>query len=364
MMKQIKVLIVDDSAVIRKVVRELLSSDSDINVVGEAENPLVARELIKSLNPDVITLDVEMPKMDGITFLANLMRLRPMPVVMLSTLTTKGSDITLQALELGAIDFIAKPSFNELLTSKSSFKQLIIDKVKQAVSVNQKQHQLTSKFIHGKNSKTLPFAGTARKDHIIAIGASTGGTEALKVVLTQLPKNSPPVVVALHIPPTFSERFANRLNELCEMTVQEAKHGTKIKEGNVYIAQGGVHLIVKEKNGALFCVFDDSEKVNRHKPSVDVLFRSLLPMADNVQAVLLTGMGNDGAQGMLELKQQDAKTIIQDENSSLIWGMPGSAHKLSAHNVECDLFDISKTLLQHALLTRNEMVTEMKLKKT
>ena len=354
-MKQIKVLIVDDSAVIRKVVRELLSSDSEIDVVGEAENPFIARDLIKSLNPDVITLDVEMPKMDGITFLANLMRLRPMPVVMLSTLTTKGSDITLQALELGAIDFIAKPSFNELLTTKSSFQDLIIDKVKQAVNVNQKQHQLTSKFINDKNA-ILPFTGTGRKDHIIAIGASTGGTQALKAVLTQLPKNSPPVVVAQHIPPTFSESFANRLNEFCEMTVQEAKHGTKIKEGNVYIAQGAIHLLVKEKNGALFCVFEDSEKVNRHKPSVDVLFRSLLPMADNVQAVLLTGMGNDGAQGMLELKQQGAKTIIQDENSSLIWGMPGSAHKLSAHDIECDLFDISQTILDHALLTKNEMV--------
>jgi two-component system chemotaxis response regulator CheB len=353
-MKQIKVLIVDDSAVIRKVVRELLSSDPTINVVGEAENPLIARDLIKSLNPDVITLDVEMPKMDGITFLANLMRLRPMPVVMLSTLTTKGSDITLQALELGAIDFIAKPSLNELLATKSSFKERIIDKVKQAVNVNKKQHQLTSKFMNRK-STILPFAGTKRKDHIIAIGASTGGTVALKALLTQLPKNSPAVVVAQHIPPTFSERFASRLNELCEVTVQEAKHGTKIKEGNVYIAQGAIHLIVKEKNGALFCVFDDSEKVNRHKPSVDVLFRSLLPMADNVQAVLLTGMGNDGAQGMLELKQQGAKTIIQDENSSLIWGMPGSAHKLSAHDVECDLLDISEKLLEHALLTKKEM---------
>lgn len=350
-MKQIKVLIVDDSAVIRKVVRELLSSDPHILVVGEAENPLIARDLIKRLNPDVLTLDVEMPKMDGITFLANLMRLRPMPVVMLSTLTTKGADITLQALELGAIDFIAKPSFNELLTTKSYFKDVLIEKVKQAVNVNQQSQK--SKVV---SSETLSFKGVARPNHIIAIGASTGGIEALKAVLARLPKNAPAIVVAQHIPPKFSERFANRVNEICEVTVQEAKHGTKIKDGNVYIAQGGVHLKVQEKNGALFCVFDDGEKVNRHKPSVDVLFRSLLPIADNVQAVILTGMGNDGALGMLELKQQGAKTIIQNKNSSLIWGMPGSAYKLSAHDVECDLFDISQTILEHALLTRNEMM--------
>lgn len=350
-MNKIKVLIIDDSAVIRKVVRELLSSDPEILVVGEAENPLIARDLIKRLNPDVLTLDVEMPKMDGITFLANLMRLRPMPVVMLSTLTTKGADITLQALELGAIDFIAKPSFDELLTTKSYFKDILIEKVKQAVNVNQQKHK--SKIV---SSEKLSFKAVARTNHIIAIGASTGGIEALKAVLTRLPKNAPAIVVAQHIPPHFSERFANRVNEICDVTVQEAKHGTKIKAGNVYIAQGGVHLKVQEKNGSLFCVFDDSEKVNRHKPSVDVLFRSLLPIADNVQAVILTGMGNDGAQGMLELKQQGAKTIIQNKNSSLIWGMPGSAHKLSAHDVECDLFDISQTILEHALLTRKEMM--------
>ncbi|MDU0112512.1 chemotaxis response regulator protein-glutamate methylesterase [Psychrosphaera aquimarina] len=356
-MNKIRVLIIDDSAVIRKVVRELLTSDPEIIVVGEAENPLVARELIKTLSPDILTLDIEMPKMDGITFLANLMRLRPMPVVMLSTLTTKGSDITLQALELGAIDFITKPSVGTLLATKSQFKDILIDKVKHAVNVDQKQHFLNSKLIENSDTSILPFSGSQRRNHIIAIGASTGGTEALKVVLSRMPKNSPPVVVAQHIPPTFSERFANRLNEICEMTVQEARHGAKIKEGNVYIAQGAIHLKIEEKNGALFCVFDDSDKVNRHKPSVDVLFQSLLPMAGNVQAVLLTGMGNDGAQGMLELKQQGARTVIQDENSSLIWGMPGSAYKLSAHQEQCDLFKISENLLIYAALTRGEMNT-------
>ncbi|MGJ8693258.1 MAG: protein-glutamate methylesterase/protein-glutamine glutaminase [Thalassotalea sp.] len=354
-MTKIKVLIVDDSTVVRKIVRELLSADPDIEVVGEAENPFVARDLIKSLNPDLITLDVEMPKMDGITFLANLMRLRPMPVVMLSTLTTKGADITLQALELGAIDFIAKPNVETLFGSKSTFSDFLIEKVKQAVKVDQKQHQLTSKLIDSGKSSILPFNGSGRRNHLIAIGASTGGIEALKVVLSRLPKNSPPIVIAQHIPPTFSERFANRLNAICEVTVQEARHGIKIKEGNVYIAQGAIHLRIEEKNGALFCVFDDSEKVNRHKPSVDVLFRSLIPMAHNVQAILLTGMGNDGAQGMLELKNAGAKTLIQDKNSSLIWGMPGSAYKLSAHLEQCDLFEISQRMLTYASLTFDEM---------
>lgn len=354
-MTKIKVLIVDDSAVIRKIVRELLSADPEINVVGEAEDPFVARELIKTLNPDLITLDVEMPKMDGITFLANLMRLRPMPVVMLSTLTTKGADITLQALELGAIDFIAKPSVEELLATKSSFRDLLIEKIKQSVLVDQKQHHLTSKLINSCEISTLPFKGSARKNHIVAIGASTGGIEALKVILSRLPKNSPPIVIAQHIPPTFSERFANRLNGMCKVTVQEARHGLKIKEGNVYIAQGGIHMRIEVKNGALFCVFDDTDKVNRHKPSVDVLFHSLKPIADNVQALLLTGMGSDGAKGMQVLKLAGARTVIQDKNSSLIWGMPGSAYRLSAHKEECDLFKISQSILSYASKTRDEL---------
>ena len=321
----------------------------------EAENPFIARELIKSLTPDLITLDVEMPKMDGITFLANLMRLRPMPVVMLSTLTTKGADITLQALELGAIDFIAKPKVETLIGASATFSEFLIDKVKQAVKVDQKQHHLTSKLIDSSDVSILPFKGCERRNHVIAIGASTGGIEALKVVLSRLPKNSPPIVIAQHIPPTFSERFANRLNSMCEVTVQEARHGIKIKEGNVYIAKGGIHLRIEEKNGALFCVFEDGEKVNRHKPSVDVLFRSLIPMAHNVQAVLLTGMGNDGAQGMLALKNAGAKTLIQDKNSSLIGGMPGSAYKLSAHDEQCDLLKISQNMLTYAGLTLDEM---------
>lgn len=354
-MKKIRVLIIDDSAVIRNIVNEVLSSDSDIEVVGEAKDPFVARELIKTLNPDVITLDVEMPKMDGITFLENLMRLRPMPVVMLSTLTTKGADITLRALELGAIDFIAKPSFEKLLASKDSFSETLLDKVKSAVKVDQKSFALTKTLQNDPSVKTLIFTGMKRANHLIAIGASTGGTEAIKHVLSRLPTNSPAIVITQHIPKTFSASFAERLNQLCAITVYEAQHGQKIKEGHAYVAPGDKHLTVVAKGGGLFCVLEDSEPVSRHKPSVDVLFNSLLSIADNVQAVLLTGMGQDGAQGMLALKENGARTIVQDKNSSLIWGMPGSAHNLGAHTDEFDLNIISSKLLQYASLDRSHM---------
>lgn len=353
-MENIKVLVVDDSAVIRSIVTEILSSDANIEVVGEAENPLVARDLIKQLNPDVITLDVEMPKMDGITFLKNLMRLRPMPVVMLSTLTTQGADITLEALELGAIDFIAKPTVQTLLAEKDSFSEVLLEKVKQAVGVNQKQYQLTHKLIENNNGPIV-FEGAKRSNHIIAIGASTGGTEAIKLLLSQMPNNCPPIVITQHIPETFSARFASRLNQQCVIDVQEARHGQKIKGGHAYIAPGGIHLKVESRNGAFFCVLEDSKKVNRHKPSVDILFDSLINVAFNAQAVLLTGMGNDGAAKMKDFKAAGGRTIVQDEQSSLIWGMPGSAYRINAHTDEVALSNIAKTLLDYASLTKSEM---------
>ena len=355
-MKKIKVLVVDDSAVIRNVVTEVLSSDEQIEVVGEAKDPFVARDLIKELNPDVITLDVEMQKMDGITFLRNLMRLRPMPVVMLSTLTTKGADITLQALEIGAINFIAKPSFEQLMKSQNDFKSNLINKVKQSVLVDQKKYQLSNaiKSVDDKE-KTIAFTGVKRNNHLVAIGASTGGTEAIKEVITKLPENAPPVVIAQHIPETFSLRFAQRMNESCVVAVQEAQHGQKIKLGNVYIAPGDRHLKIAAKGGSLFCTLEDSEPVNRHKPAVDVLFESLTPIADNVQAVLLTGMGQDGAKGMLTLKENGARTLIQDKLTSLIWGMPGSAHQLNAHTQEVALDKVAKEVLHYAGLTREAM---------
>lgn len=351
-MDKIKLLIVDDSALIRSVIRSVLESDDDIIVVGEAENPLVARQLIKQLNPDIITLDVEMPEMDGITFLEHLMRLRPMPVVMLSTLTTKGADITLEALELGAVDFIAKPGIDVLTANKQSFQQVLVRKVKQAVKVDLKKYRLNQTLTKAKPQKNVSFSGASRANHLIAIGASTGGTEAIKVVLCGLPENAPAIVITQHIPKTFSGRFAQRLNSLCKVQVHEAHHGQKIKTGNVYIAPGDQHLTVVAKKGALFCSLQDSAEVNRHKPSVSVMFDSLLPLADNVQAVLLTGMGQDGADAMLRLKQQGARTLIQDKSSSLIWGMPGSAHALDAHTEQCDLTDVADNILKHAMSRR------------
>lgn len=352
-MKAIKVLIIDDSLVIRNIIREALSQANDIEVVGEAENPLIARDLIKKLNPDVLTLDIEMPKMDGITFLANLMRLRPMPVIMLSTLTQKGADITLQALELGALDFIAKPSVEELLSKQDSFQEILIEKIQQAVQVDQKNYQL-SHSITNKNvdveTDIIEFSGVKRSNHIIAIGASTGGTEAIKKLLQVMPKNSPPIVITQHIPKNFSLSFAKRLNDLCHLQVHEASHGQKIKTGHVYVAPGDMHLVVQSKKGALFCTLVDGPEVNRHKPAVDVLFDSLAEIAGNVQAVLLTGMGQDGAQGMLKLKQLGARTIVQDKKSSLIWGMPGKAHALNAHTIELPLQQIGKALLGYASL--------------
>ncbi len=354
-MNKIKVLIVDDSSVIRSIVRAALSTDPQIDVVGEAEDPFEARTLIKKLNPDVLTLDVEMPKMDGITFLKNLMRLRPIPVVMLSTLTTKGADITLEALDIGAIDFIPKPSVEKILEQKDSFDSLLIDKVKGAVSVDQKNY-LLSKATEHKNVKTdIQFDGVKRSNHIIAIGASTGGTEAIKSVLLSLPANSPPVVIAQHIPKTFSARFAERLDSICLLTVHEAQHGQKIKEGHVYIAPGDQHLKIALKGGSLFCTLSDSEPVNRHKPAVDVLFDSLVPLHSNVQAVLLTGMGKDGAKGMLNLKNAGARTIIQDKQSSLIWGMPGQAYALNAHCAQVSLNNIAENLLSFASLDKEQM---------
>jgi two-component system chemotaxis response regulator CheB len=354
-MKPIKVLIIDDSSAIRAVVNEVLKDDPDIEVVGEAEDPFVAREKIKKLNPDVLTLDVEMPKMDGITFLKNLMRLRPMPVVMFSSLTTKGADITLEALELGAIDFISKPSFEELIAGKSIFKANLVRKIKFAATINNRNHQITNIASKLSNSEVNQFSGCQRSNHIVAIGASTGGIEAVKRIITTLPSNSPPVVVTIHIPETFSARFAARVNSDCVVNVQEARHGQKIKEGNVYIAPGNMHLKVESKGGTLYCILEDSEEVNRHKPAVDVLFNSLSDLANNVQAILLTGMGQDGARGLLKLKKSGAMTIIQDEASSLIWGMPGSAHLLDAHVKECTLLNISKEILAHASLNEKSM---------
>ena len=338
---KIRVLVVDDSALVRKLLSEVLASDPGIEVVGTASDPFVARDKIKQLNPDVLTLDVEMPRMDGVTFLSNLMRLRPMPVVMVSTLTEEGADVTLDALSLGAVDFVTKPKI-DLAHTIGDYAEEIIGKVKMAARANirrlERQPPSTREVpagIKGVVEKlsadaVLP-AQTARghfrtTDRIIAIGASTGGTEAIKDVLVNMPPDSPGMVITQHIPEAFSASFARRLNSLCAMTVTEAQDGQQLLPGHAVIAPGGRHLMLTRDGARYVCRLNDGPPVNRHKPSVDVLFRSVAQNAgSNAIGVILTGMGNDGARGLKEMRDAGAPTIAQDEKTSVVWGMPGEA---------------------------------------
>lgn len=336
----IRLLIVDDSALVRKLLTEMLGKDRDIEIVGTAADPYAARERIKQLNPDVITLDVEMPRMDGITFLENLMRLRPMPVVMVSSLTQHGADITLRALELGAIDFVPKPKV-DVAGSLTNYAEELIAKVKMAAGarVNPRAAAPRPVAMQVDERRTadavLPAVSGRRvlrtTDRIVAIGASTGGTEAIREVLDALPADAPAVVISQHIPAAFSKPFAERVNRSSQMSVCEAQDGQYILPGHVYIAPGDRHLIV-ERDGARYrCRLSDGPHVNRHRPSVDVMFRSVAQnVGPNAVGVILTGMGDDGARGLKEMLEAGAGTIAQDEASSVVWGMPGAAHKLGA----------------------------------
>jgi len=334
--RNIRVLIVDDSAVIRKILSEVLSSDDEIEVVGTAMDPYIAREKIKLLNPDVLTLDVEMPKMNGISFLKNLMRLRPMPVVMVSSLTQKGADIALEALGLGAIDYVGKPD----ATSKnnlSDYAEEIINKVKIAASTNQ---GTSSGILAADNTKPVDKGLISKNSlnksctqEIIAIGASTGGTEAIKDILCEMKPGSYSMVIVQHIPKAFSKAFADRVNNISALEVVEAEDKQKVLPGHVYVAPGDKHLKIHKKNNSYFCQLEDSEPYNRHKPSVDLLFESVSKSAgNNAIGILLTGMGADGARGLKEMQNSGAVTIAQDEQSSIVWGMPGEAVKLQAAN--------------------------------
>ncbi len=338
-MAKIKALIVDDSALVRKMLTEILTSDPEIEVVGTAVDPYAARDKVKQLNPDVLTLDVEMPRMDGLTFLSNLMRLRPMPVVMISSLTEKGADVTLRALELGAIDFVAKPKI-DVAEGLTDYAGEICEKIKVAAHARVRSHD-PSRSSEALKKNLERIAGTPSggasgglfktTDKLIAIGASTGGTEAIREVLASLPANAPGIVIAQHIPGAFSAPFAQRMNESTVMTVAEASHGQEIRSGHVYIAPGTQHLVVKRSGARFVCELDDGPPVNRHKPSVDVLFDSVADqIGQNAIGVILTGMGEDGARGLKKLKSAGCVTIAQDEASSIVWGMPGAAVKLDA----------------------------------
>ena len=340
----IKVLIVDDSPLIRGLLKEILEQADDIHVVGSAEDPYEAREQIKRLNPDVLTLDIEMPKMDGLSFLKNLMRLRPMPVVMISTLTQKGSPITLEALETGAVDFIAKPTAN-VSQSLQRYAHLLHQKIRTAAGARVRTFKEQNLEADSALS-TLQF----KANSVLAIGASTGGTEAIKEVLVRMPEQCPPIVITQHIPPVFSTSFAMRMDRTCKINVKEAEHGDKLRPGWAYIAPGDQHLSIVKQGSALYCQLDTSELVNRHRPAVDVLFNSLLVACPKATiAALLTGMGSDGAKGLLALKQAGAYTIAQDELSSVVWGMPKAAIELDAAHEIVRLDKITAQMLKQAV---------------
>lgn len=327
----IKVLIVDDSILIRKVLTEIFSKQSDIEVVGTAADPYIAREKIKSLNPDVITLDIEMPKMDGITFLRNLMRLRPMPVVMISTLTQKGAPSTLEALEIGAVEYVGKPSADkpELL---AQYADEIIEKIRMASVANVSRLEVQANRKPVVPAK-IPTKAGLNKDAFVVVGASTGGTEAIREFLCMLPPDTPPIVITQHIPPVFSTSFAKRIDSLIPQTVCEAHDGDKIMPSHIYIAPGDKQFAVVQKGGHFYCHVYDGERVNLHKPSVEVLFDSIAAnpsLAKRSIGVMLTGMGADGALAMLRMKEAGCFNIVQDKDSSVVWGMPGAAVEAGA----------------------------------
>jgi two-component system chemotaxis response regulator CheB len=351
--KKIRVLIIDDSALMRKLLTEILASDSHIDVVGTAPDAYIARDKIKALNPDVLTLDVEMPRMDGLSFLRNLMRLRPMPVVMCSVLTQAGAETALDALALGAVDFVAKPA-SDTVNGLQHLAQELIAKVKMAATVNVRSAlEFAPRVVESNHdaSVVLPKRpipkGTSSSDHIIAIGASTGGTEAIKEVLAHLSaEHLPGIVIAQHIPKAFSGPFATRMNACSPLTVCEARDGEAILPGHVYIAPGDEHLLVERSGRGFRCRLDPGPLVNRHRPSVDVLFRSVAQTAGHhAVGVLLTGMGRDGAEGMKEMLEAGASTIAQDENSSVVWGMPGAAWKIGAAQALHPLNEIAARIL-------------------
>lgn len=340
-LKKVKVLVIDDSAVIRKLLSEILSADSEIEVIGTAMDPYMAREKIKKLQPDVITLDIEMPKMNGIIFLKNIMRLRPMPVVMISSLTVEGADVALEALDIGAVDYINKPD-PAAVDKFENYAGEVIAKVKSAAKVRVFPGERTAtnsiplKYVSPNSVVRKPSGDKAEigsNEIIIAVGASTGGTEAIKEILSRMKPDSPAVLIAQHIPKMFSAAFARRMNDASPMSVCEAENNQKILQGHVYIAPGDSHLKLRRRGSAYYCELDERAPVNRHMPSVDVLFESVAETAGpNAIGIILTGMGKDGAKGLLSMLEAGADTIAQDEVSSVVWGMPGEAVKLSAAN--------------------------------
>lgn len=355
-MAKIKVLIVDDSSVVRQTLSSLLSSDEGIEVIGVAADPLFAAQKMRSIVPDVITLDIEMPRMDGLTFLKKLMQQHPIPVVICSTLTDNGSQSALKALEYGAVEIITKPKLGTKQFLEESRVQ-ICDVVKAAAMARVKRRQASSEVkVREKLTADVMLAKPSSKamsrttERVVVVGASTGGTEALKTFLEALPADSPGIVIVQHMPENFTANFAKRLDSLCAVTVKEAENGDSVLRGRVLIAPGNRHMLLKRSGARYYVEIKDGPLVSRHRPSVDVLFRSAARYAGpNAVGVIMTGMGDDGARGMLEMKEAGAAlTIAQDEETSVVFGMPKEAIKRNAADKILSLHSIPAAVLAAA----------------
>ncbi len=355
----INVLVVDDSAVVRQVLTEQIKTIGGVKLMGTARDPIYAMRMMEQQWPDVIILDIEMPRMDGITFLKKLMSERPTPVIICSTLTERGAEVTMQAMSLGAVDIITKPKtgLKGFLQDSESQLSMAIKGAAQACTSHMRRptSNLSTKQVAKKisadailtSSTTRPMTETT--DRVVAIGTSTGGTQALEVVLSQLPRTCPGIVVVQHMPESFTAAFAERLNQVCEVTVQEAQTHDRVIPGQVLIANGGKHLLVRRSGAQYRVELKDGPVVSRHRPSVDVLFRSVANTAGpNALGIIMTGMGDDGAKGMLEMHKAGARTLAQNEDSCVVYGMPKEAVKLGGVDREVDLGDIPNQIVAHA----------------
>lgn len=356
MKKKIRVLVVDDSAVVRQSLTSILESDSDIEVMGTAADPIIAVKKIMKEIPDVITLDIEMPRMDGLTFLRKIMSQHPIPVVVISSLTNEGTEVAMKALEYGASEIIGKPAMNAAQFINES-KILLCDAVKAASQVKLKRRTIAAPASHVVKpkysadvilDKAPSFKKVIETDKVIVLGASTGGTEAIRQFLKTLPEDFPAIAIVQHMPEGFTKSFANSLNSICKLEVKEAEQGDKLYRGRVLIAPGNKHMLLKRVGKEYSVDVKEGPLVNRHRPAVDVLFRSAARyVGNNAIGILLTGMGNDGAKGLLELKEVSAHTIAQDEESSVVFGMPKEAIKLNAADKIIALNKLSPYLISH-----------------
>ena len=380
-MPKTRVVVVDDSALVRSMLTEIINRQPDMECIGAAADPFVAREMIRNLNPDVITLDVEMPRMDGLDFLSKLMRLRPMPVVMVSTLTERGAEVTLKALELGAVDFVSKPKIG-VVDGLRQLSDDITDKIR--VASKARIHRLATSAAPAasptggvptsaaratpgaspaapKSLNTVSYSlGRLSTEKLIFIGASTGGTEATKEVLLSLPADAPGVVITQHMPPGFTRNYAARLDGLCKIRVKEASDGERILPGHAYIAPGGLHLSVERSGANYIARVQDGDPVNRHKPSVEVLFKSAARVAGpNAIGIMLTGMGADGAKAMREMRDAGAYCVAQDEASCVVFGMPREAIAAGAVQEVLPLNKIAQHVLDHLRATVGQALSRV-----